>query len=142
MLLVLGFTIYPAIAGYADYKIIEVESSDKFQYVEAVSSIGYIKPVLKITYPPQWTKCSCVEFAKWYLGKQGEVWGVAKNIVPTSPVPYVGGLVITMESKLGHVAVIKEVRENSLLVVEANYKRCQQGEREIRLNDPNIVGYK
>lgn len=84
--------------------------------------------------------CSCVLFAKAMTGYNIPV-GNARNWPKNSKVPVVGGVVITNESKAGHVAVITKVNPDSIEVVEANYVRCRKGTRQISLNSPVILGY-
>ena len=85
---------------------------------------------------------SCVEFAKAYLGRSGEVWGRADSIKPTVGKPYVGGLVLTKEGPLGHVAVIVNIVGNSLQVKEANYIKGKITTRELPVDSPVIRGYR
>jgi hypothetical protein len=91
---------------------------------------------------PEYVKGSCVEFAKWYTYHTGEVWGIAGQIKATSDHPYVGGLVLTTESKLGHVAVITKIENDKLYLIEANYHPNQVSTRVIDISEPFIRGYR
>lgn len=86
--------------------------------------------------------CNCVLFAKTMLGIK-ESLGVAKDIKPTSPVPYVGGLVITNESEFGHVAVITEIKNGYLYLTESNYVHCKiTYNRKLPIDSQKIKGYR
>jgi hypothetical protein len=84
--------------------------------------------------------CSCVLFAKSLTGYTKTV-GNARNWTKNSKVPVVGGVVITNESRAGHVAVITAVRDGEFDIVEANYSRCRKGVRTLKINNPVILGY-
>ena len=113
--------------------------------------------------PPVWTYCSCVEFAKWYLGRQGERWGIARDIVPNVLIPQVGDLVLTNEGPVDHVGVITGVHGFSVDFVESNWwigkddadklkahnivfdgptAPCQKHQRTLNINDKKIKGFK
>ena len=91
---------------------------------------------------PQWAYCSCVEFAKQYLGRNNESWGAAYQIKPNIDRPVVGGLVLANESKYGHAAVITAIERDGFWVVEGNYKPCQKTRRFIKNNYPKIRGFR
>lgn len=85
--------------------------------------------------------CSCVTFAESQTGFAGPV-GAAKNWPINSIWPVVGGVVVTYESSLGHVAVIKAVIGNMLILDEANYVRCTHTTtRELPIDSPLIKGF-
>ena len=115
-----------------DTKVVE---SQQDQYVIAISAVSFP------TWPPRWTWSSCVEFAKWYTGHQGESWGWAGKIEPTITVPKVGGYVLTKEGN-GHMAVITKVQDSYILIIEANYIPGQVSTRSLSLEDPLIRGFK
>ena len=96
---------------------------------------------MQIPTVPTWTYTSCVEFAKWYLGRQGESWGWAGNIQPTVDTPYVGGLVLTREGS-GHIGVIIAIRRGLIDIVEANYVPGQKTHRTQEIDNPLIRGFK
>ena len=85
---------------------------------------------------------SCISFAKWYLGRSGEVWGNAGQIKPSVENPYVGGLVLTREGKFGHVAVITKIEDDTLSVIEANWIPNQISTRSLSSDSPVIRGYR
>ncbi len=84
--------------------------------------------------------CSCVTFVKRLTGYD-QVVGAAKNWPTNSEQPQVGGVVVLNESKVGHVAYITAVGQDSFTVAEANYISCEKSNRVISLNDPAIMGF-
>lgn len=106
-------------------------------YIYAINS-----PVLPVVFrePPSWTYCSCVEFAKWFLGEQGEAWGAARDMTPNISSPEVGVLALTNEGP-GHAAVITEINDDMLTLVEANWTSCEKTTRTINVNDEKIRGF-
>jgi hypothetical protein len=85
--------------------------------------------------------CSCVSYARWKSGINVGPIGKAKNHPIDSDTPTVGGLVITNESGAGHLAVIKQVWAETIVVDESNYVPCKVSSREIRRDSPSIIGY-
>lgn len=71
----------------------------------------------------------------------GEVWGNADQIEANIGHPVVGGLVLFRWTP-GHVAVITEVRDKTLSIIEGNYESCQITEREINIDDSGIRGFR
>lgn len=110
----------------------EVERSIDPSYVQE----KYV-PFIQESFDP----CSCISFAKWYLGvAQKETWGDAKEILPTSQTPSEMGLYLTSEGA-GHVGVILRVSSVSFEALEANYRPCSVSRRTIRLDNPAIRGF-
>lgn len=94
-----------------------------------------VKPVPKSKY------CSCVLYVKSLINTT-ERWGYARDVKATSQEPAIGKVVLTKESRLGHVALITEVEETRFKVTEANYHRCKKSERWISKDNPLIRGYR
>lgn len=86
--------------------------------------------------------CSCVSFVKFVTGYKEPV-GNARNWPKVLLLPFVGGVVITNESPAGHVAVITQVDfdNETITIVETNYKPCKKGTRTLSMNSPKILGY-
>lgn len=89
--------------------------------------------------------CSCVAFVKRLTGFDKSI-GYAKNWPRNSEVPVIGGVVITSESsfdtfRTGHVAYILDINDDTLTLLEANYSRCKQTTRKIKVADKKIIGY-
>jgi len=91
---------------------------------------------------------SCVPYARHKTGIQ--LFGVARTFLSqapdagyaTSTMPAKGGIVVTSESSAGHVAVVEDVKENSIVVSEQNYDGLYIiSSRIITLDDPIILGY-
>lgn len=84
--------------------------------------------------------CSCVLVAKAFTGVTQSI-GNARNWPRNSSVPVVGGVVITNESRAGHVAFITSVSNDEFSVKEGNYEHCKLSTRTIAINSPFILGY-
>ena len=89
----------------------------------------------------------CVPYARAKTGIQLTGWAgsllkrAAEAGYTTSVMPAQGGMVITTESN-GHVAVVEEVKEDTIVISEQNYAgRYIVSTREISLDDPIIQGY-
>lgn len=85
---------------------------------------------------------SCISYAKFVLGRLNEKWGNAKDLKATAENPYVGGLVLTTESRWGHVAVITAIKGTQLEVIEGNWIAGQVSTRSISLDEEFIRGFK
>jgi len=85
--------------------------------------------------------CSCVSYARWKTGINVGSIIKAKNHPVNSDVPIVGGYVIIYESYAGHIAVITEIFNDTIIVEEYNYSPCNYSTREIRKNSSLIKGY-
>ena len=108
-------------------------------YIESVYVPSTPTPVPRVV--PRWTHCSCVNVAKSLTGYD-KIVGAAKNWPVNSDKPVVGGVVITKESYYGHVAQIIEVREDSIILREGNFKPCQfTNGRELKLDNTKILGF-
>ncbi len=96
--------------------------------------------VKKLTKKVKFDPCSCVSYAKSVTGYSTSV-GAAKNWPITSQWPTVGAVVVLSESWAGHVAVVRAVKDNTIVIDETNYIPCQKGAREIEIDSPEIKGY-
>jgi len=96
--------------------------------------------VLKEEFVPQ-KECSCVTFARTLLPELP--LGEAKDLVPNSPYPRVGGVVIVNYDGRYHLAYIYDkVRSNGDIPLhDANLEPCRETWRVINIEDPRIVGY-
>jgi len=90
---------------------------------------------------------SCVPYARAKTGIQLTGW--AGSLLEraedagyaTSTIPAQGGMVITDESN-GHVAVVEEVKDDTIVISEQNYVgKYIVSSREIPMDDPIIQGY-
>lgn len=87
----------------------------------------------------------CVEFVQSYLNLWGNPYfkGTAIDIPLNANFPEIGWVVLTTEGPVGHVAVITDVLEDRLILVESNYgddETILVG-RELPLDSPFIRGY-
>lgn len=85
--------------------------------------------------------CSCVEYAKRVLGRQGDVWGNAWEITPTTDTPSVGAVIITTDGR-GHVGVVISFGDETVTFTESNYYSCKISQRTLDRDDARITGYK
>ena len=76
-----------------------------------------------IPEPPEWTYCSCVEFAKWLTGYQGTSFGAARDIEPNIDPSEVqpGDWALLNEGPVGHVAPAMVIGSQSFTTDEANW---------------------
>lgn len=86
----------------------------------------------------------CVIFAKSFLGVQGS-WGWARNVKTNSKTPEVGAVMVTNQSKWGHVQIVltEPDSNNGIWVIDSNYKF--DGKIRIRyvlLHKTPVIGYK
>lgn len=86
----------------------------------------------------KWTVCSCIKTAK-VLG--ANISGDAKDIIPNTNYPHVGGVVKFKYSNNYHVAYINKVTALGIEVTEGNFKPCLIANRFISWSDPHIVGF-
>lgn len=85
---------------------------------------------------------NCVLYVKCRMGRLNESWGVAKNIEPTTQIPYIGGAILTLEGPLGHVGYIENIKDGKLYISEANYISGQVSTRSLSLDDLVIRGFR
>ncbi len=83
--------------------------------------------------------CSCINYAR-SLGIKIPLVD-ADELTPNAPA-LVGNLVLLKyKSGLSHVAVITDLEPEGVYIKEANYHKCQKGERFIPFTDSNIIGF-
>lgn len=87
-------------------------------------------------------QCSCVNYVKSKIGYTKSV-GAARNWPINSKVPTKGAVIVTFESKAGHVGIVDHYdSEYVYLESEANYEKCTLTfGRKIKINSPVIKGY-
>ena len=110
---------------------------------------AYIVPKIIINYvpvnlkPKNFNPYSCISYAKAVLGhSQGEFWGNAKDIKPTSDSPSIGAVVLLKEGKSGHAGVVINFTEEEITITESNYIPGKVTQRTLKRNYPPIQGYK
>lgn len=100
------------------------------------------QPKKLLTKPVGFNPCSCVSYARYRSGINVGSIGVARNHPVNSQTPSIGAIVITYESKAGHLSYIIDIDANYIYVDEANYSRCRVTyRRAIPINSPLIKGY-
>lgn len=110
------------------------------QAMDPEFSLRFLASEIKDGREWQWTVCSCVSFAK-SIGVKIPIIGNAKNLIPNSVYPRVGGVVILVYNGTYHLAVIERISPDGIHVVESNLERCKKGRRIIKFDNKNIVGY-
>jgi hypothetical protein len=86
-------------------------------------------------------RCSCVEYSRIKTGWQTPPMGIARNHPRNIGYPAVGAIVITNESRAGHVAVITAIYDTYFEVIESNFIRCQISTRRIENDSKSILGF-
>jgi hypothetical protein len=92
------------------------------------------------TRVPSGRDCSCVIWVKAQIGFTRSI-GFARNWPINSHSPSVGAVIITNESRAGHVGLVREVTETTITIEEANYSHCKVTTRTIPINSSVIKGY-
>lgn len=108
-------------------------------YSDNFVTAKYVPNPIRFYDPPSWVLSSCVETAKYILGKQGEKWGNAADIEPMPGLEPEVGLVIIFDN---HIAVIIKLNSETMIIDEGNWEPGQRTQREIRFDDPEIKGYR
>ena len=67
--------------------------------------------------------------------------GMARNIQTNSRYPKVGGLVVTYESRAGHVAIVVAVGNGTFTLRESNYVKNWITERILPINYSKLKGF-
>jgi hypothetical protein len=87
-----------------------------------------------------YSPCSCVSYSKAKTGFSKSI-GLARNWPTNSSVPVAGGVVVTWESRAGHVGYILAVTTTTITITEANYSHCKLTTRTLNINDKRIKGF-
>lgn len=100
------------------------------------------KPKLRLARPVDYNPCNCVSFARWKTGVNTGSIGVARNHPINSQIPKAGAIVV-MDSKYpsGHLAVVTEVADETISIIEANATPCQVSSRTMSKSNKLILGY-
>lgn len=85
--------------------------------------------------------CSCVSYSRWKSGIYTGRIGVARRHPINATKPTVGAIVVTNESRAGHVGVVISVEGETFTITEANYSRCRVGTRTLSINSKVIKGF-
>lgn len=130
------------------YSVVEVYNSGVWENPsDEASTVPHIffleeKPVYE---PPSSTstgfsvECFCVTWLREVKGYN--VKGDADTISPNVEQPFAMGVVLLDYDGVRHVAGIKHVLIDRLLIEESNFEKCTPTERVIMMDDPHIVGY-
>lgn len=80
--------------------------------------------------------CNCYAFVKNRIENLPKM----DAIVPNSE-PVVGSVSVEYFKGIKHVAIVTEVTDDGVWVVETNYHHCQSGQRFIPFNKYSLVGF-
>lgn len=115
-------------------------ASEPVQHVEAAQQVE--TPITQVQKPKiDTTLCSCVLFLRERLGV--DIHGDAGTIIPNIPLAEasVGDVILLDYDGTGHAALITKVTGKGFIVHEANYKHCQEGNREVDVTRESIRGF-
>lgn len=122
--------------------MVQIHVPEPIVYEEPV----YSENTLKYIYKDGEAGGQCVTFIQRYYDSfytDPSFRGTAINIAPNSMVPEVNGAVILADSELGHVAIILDIVDDELVLLESNYSGDEiigYG-RRISIDDYKILGY-
>lgn len=121
----------------APYMVFEVVAGP--QYIPPQPKPEPVRPTVKRF---KGNYCSCVLYVKAMIGYTKSV-GAARNFPVNSQVPVEGAVIVTYESRVGHVGIVASYDDNFIyLESEANYSRCKiTYGRKIPRNSKLIKGY-
>lgn len=83
---------------------------------------------------------NCVDFVR-FKGNVARGFGQAKRHPINTSVPSVGATVVTYEGAIGHVAFVKEVHTDYIVIEETNYIRGWYTQRKLPIGSKVIKGY-
>lgn len=116
-----------------------------FAYAEA-PALPLISPYKPLEVAEMGTEssvlCSCVLWLRSAFGVP--VYGDAADLRPNITLYEArsGDLALfKYKSGIGHVAIIESFGAGFFTVREANYKKCEEGRRDVKLDDPALVGF-
>lgn len=107
------------------------------QALDPLWSARWLASEIKAGREWQWTICSCTAEVR----RLGASVPFKDKLLPNNEYPRVGGVIIFQEKTQRHLAYITSVGEDGIKIKEANYKRCERGERVIKFDDPKIIGF-
>ena len=111
----LGLLLTPNIANEAT----EISTDDL--------EMAYVKPLPSFPVP---AKCNCMQYAR--------LLGVGDT---PSKTPVLMGGVILAEGPKGHIAIIIEINDDNILIIESNYEPCSITYRRLDLSYNRIVRF-
>jgi len=137
--------IFQATLTHEVYGPYEVKTPEPNRVVQKPKTVSKTVPkVSKVQSRPsgRYNPCSCVSYIKSLTGFTQSI-GYARNWPVNSKIPTPGAVIITYESRAGHVAIVDHADANWVYIQsEANYSRCRVTyTRKLPLNSPLIKGY-
>lgn len=91
--------------------------------------------------PTDRVECRCVSYLRIKLGVP--ISGDAKDIVPNTELAdiTIGTVILFNYDGVFHAAVIISLHRDEAVILESNYRHCEETRRTIKLSDPAIRGY-
>jgi hypothetical protein len=107
-------------------------------HIEAVKVAKPVKVKTALAFDP----CNCMSYVKYKTGGH-TVRGVgyARNHPVNSSTCTVGAIIVTYESRMGHVGIVNKCDEKFVTIDDYNYNHCKPSIRPLALNSPLIKGY-
>lgn len=86
--------------------------------------------------------CNCVSYVQFRTGgKAATGIGFARNHPINSRICIVGAIIVTYESRMGHVGIVANCDEKEVTIDDYNYVHCGHTIRKLPLNSSLIKGY-
>jgi hypothetical protein len=86
----------------------------------------------------------CVTFVRKFLDTTTDIVpSMAKHTKTNSQTPEIGAIIVTNESKYGHVGAVIDYTDDWVKIVESNVPLGSElvGIRTLKINDKKIIGY-
>lgn len=86
--------------------------------------------------------CNCVSYVQFRTGgKAATGIGIARNHPINSRMCIVNAIIVTYESRQGHVGIVADCDENEVTIDDYNFVHCGHTIRKVPLNSSLIKGY-
>lgn len=108
--------------------------------IEKVVTQPSAKSAKKTTLP--FNPCNCMSYVQYRTGGRAATGiGYARNHPINSKSCQIGAIIVTYESRLGHVGMVKHCDEDNVTIDDYNYNHCKPSIRDLPLNSSLIKGY-
>lgn len=101
------------------------------------------KPAVRIAKKTEgFNPCNCVSYVQFKTGGRAATGiGSARNHPVNSQVCTIGAIIVTYESRMGHVGIVAGCDENYVTIDDYNYASCGHTIRPLAINSKVIKGY-
>ena len=153
ILILVGSAIPNSLSGNAILPAEQVQvrhnSFYELHYIAGSVDIGLIRPIevqkpLAVMIPESRWGGQCLAYIQKLKGyKTKEFSGYPNRISPNETEPKIGYAVLTTEGNVGHIALIKNIENNKITLLESNYRRDEMitDDRQLNVNSKLIRGY-